>query len=59
MSEYVDMLVQGNHKLTKDQLHAFAKATRKRVREGREVEARRKATVKKMNCKIKTYVEAL
>ena len=59
MSEYVDMLVQGNHKLTKDQLHAFAKATRERLREGREVEARRKATVKKMNYKIKPYMEAL
>ena len=59
MSEYVDMLVQGNHKLTKDQLHAFAKATRERLRERREGEARRRASVKKMNCKIKPYMEAL
>ena len=57
--EYVDMLVQGNHKLTKNQFHAFAKATRKRLREGREVEARRRAAAKKKNCKFKPYVEAL
>jgi hypothetical protein len=59
MKEYVDMLLEGSHKKTSNEHHAFAKASRKRLMEGREVEARRKATVKKMNCKIKPYMEAL
>ena len=42
--EYIDGLMQGSHRLTKDQIHAYAKASRIRVRKGKEAEALRKAT---------------
>ena len=42
--EYIDGLMQGSHRLTKDQIHAYAKASRNRVRKGKEAEALRKAT---------------
>lgn len=57
----VDMLFEGNHKLTKDQYHAFAKACRKRIREGEDGEVRRSRMVKTMgeHYKLKPYIEAL
>ena len=53
VDEYIDMLVQGNHKLTKDQHHAYAKASRRRVAEGKKAQAIRKAAAKKKKCKFK------
>lgn len=49
MNIYVDMLLEGSHRKTTDELHAFTKASRKRLREGREVEARRKKSQKESN----------
>tara|TARA_Y100000593_G_C4101554_1_gene233502 strand:- start:369 stop:560 length:192 start_codon:yes stop_codon:yes gene_type:complete len=51
MKEYFDMLIEGSHKLTKDQLHAWAKASRRRLKEGREVQARRIAASKNKTCR--------
>lgn len=51
MKDKVDMLIEGSHKLTKKQIHDWAKTSRKRVKEGREAEARRKAAIKKGNTK--------
>ena len=51
MKEYFDMLIEGSHKLTKDQLHAWAKASRRRLKEGREADARRRAAAKNKTCK--------
>jgi len=43
--EYVDMLFKGgSHALTAKEHHAYAKASRIRVRKGKEAEALRKAT---------------
>jgi|21_taG_2_1085346.scaffolds.fasta_scaffold11100_5 hypothetical protein len=56
--EYIDMLLTGNHKKTADEHHAYAKASRKRVKEGRDIEARRKARAK-TNYKFKPILEAL
>ena len=55
------MLFEGNHKLTKDQYHAFAKACRKRIREGEDGEVRRSRMAKTMgeHYKLKPYIEAL
>ena len=58
MSEYIDGLMQGSHKLTKNQIHAWAKASRNRVKEGKEAEALRKARTK-TNHKFKPILEAL
>lgn len=44
MSEYIDGLIEGSHRLTKDQIHSWARASRNRVRKGKEAEALRKAT---------------
>jgi len=44
MSEYIDGLMQGSHRLTKGQTHAWARASRNRVKKGQEAEALRKAT---------------
>tara|TARA_R100000781_G_C3980489_1_gene93348 strand:+ start:162 stop:350 length:189 start_codon:yes stop_codon:yes gene_type:complete len=51
MSEYIDGLLEGSHKLTPDQFHAWAKASRKRVYLGKIAESIRKASAKKHNCK--------
>jgi hypothetical protein len=59
MKEYVDMLLEGSHRKTTDELHAFTKASRKRLREGRKIEARRKLAAAKKTCKIKPFIEAL
>ena len=61
MKEYVDMLIEGHHRLTKSQLHAFTKATRKRLRLGKRGIARRKRMAKSIgeHYKKKTYLEAL
>ena len=48
MKEYVDMLVGGHHRLTKNQLHAFTRATRKRLRLGKEGDARRERMAKSL-----------
>jgi len=42
MNEYVDMLMDSNHRLTKDELHLYAKMMRKRRKEGRKFAALRK-----------------
>ena len=59
MNIYVDMLLEGSHKKTTDELHAFAKASRKRMKEGRKIEARRKLAAAKKTCKSRQYIEAL
>ena len=61
MKEYVDMLIEGHHRLTKDQLHAFTKATRQRLRLGEKGIAIRKRMAKSIgeHYKIKPYLEAL
>ena len=51
MKDKVDMLIEGSHKLTKKQIHDWAKTSRKRVKEGREGEARRRAAIQKKNTK--------
>jgi|TARA_R100000656_G_scaffold120329_1_gene94537 hypothetical protein len=55
------MLIKGNHRLTKEQHHANVKASRKRIREGEEGEARRMSMAKTMgeHYKLKPYIEAL
>ncbi|SVC43458.1 uncharacterized protein METZ01_LOCUS296312 [marine metagenome] len=40
--EYVDMLMVGSHRLTKNELHLYAKMMRKRREEGRKANALRK-----------------
>ena len=57
----IDMLIEGNHRLTKEQHHANVKASRKRIREGEEGEARRMSMAKTMgeHYKLKPYIEAL
>tara|TARA_R100000656_G_scaffold89330_1_gene65166 strand:+ start:1390 stop:1566 length:177 start_codon:yes stop_codon:yes gene_type:complete len=57
----VDMIYEGNHRLTKDQHHAVAKASRKRIREGKEGEVIRKRMSKSISehYKLKPYIEAL
>ena len=47
MKDKVDMLIEGSHKLTKKQIHDWAKTSRK----GREGEARRRAAIQKKNTK--------
>ena len=47
MKDKVDMLIEGSHKLTKKQIHDWAKTSRKR----REGEARRRAAIQKKNTK--------
>jgi len=42
MNEYVDMLMDSNHRLTKDELHLYAKMMRKRRKEGKKFAALRK-----------------
>jgi len=42
MNIYVDMLLEGSHKKTTDELHAFTRASRKRLRLSNEGIARRK-----------------
>jgi len=61
MNIYVDMLVEGHHRLTKSQLHAFTKASRKRLRLGEKGIARRKRMSKSIgnHCKIKPFIEVL
>jgi hypothetical protein len=41
MNEYVDMLIDSHHRLTKAELHLYAKMMRKRMEEGRKVNALR------------------
>ena len=59
--EYVDMLIEGHHRLTKNQLHAFTKASRKRLRLGKKGIAKRKRMAKSLNrhYRRKPFVEAL
>ena len=61
MKEYVDMLIEGHHRLTKSQLHAFTKATRKLLSIGKMGIARRKRMAKSIgeHYKKKPYLEAL
>ena len=61
MKEYVDMLVEGHHRLTKSQLHAFTKASRKRLRLGEKGIARRKRMSKSIgkHYRKKPYLEVL
>lgn len=57
-SEYIDNLfVGGSHRLTEDQHHAYAKASRRRVAEGKKAEALRKAAANKKECKFKRPLE--
>ena len=39
--EYVDMLIDSHHRLTKAELHLYAKMMRKRMEEGRKANALR------------------
>ena len=59
--EYIDMLIQGNHKLTKDQHHAVARTRRKRIRLGKKGDARRERMAKSLgrHYKRKPFLEAL
>jgi len=61
IGEYMDMLMEGHHRLTKNQLHAFTKATRKRLRLGKKGIARRKRMAKSIgeHYKKKPYLEPL
>jgi hypothetical protein len=61
MKEYVDMLVEGHHRLTKSQLHAFTRASRKRLRLRNGGIARRKRMSKSIgnHYKKKPYLEVL
>ena len=61
MKEYVDMLIEGHHRLTKSQLHAFTKASRKRLRLGKKGIARRKRMANSIggHYKKKPYLEVL
>ena len=61
MNIYVDMLVEGHHRLTKSQLHAFTKASRKRLRLGEKGIARRKRMSKSIgnHYKKKPFIEVL
>ena len=38
----IDMLIEGHHKLTQNEHHAFQKACRKRIAKGKEAELRRR-----------------
>jgi len=55
------MLIEGSHKKTTDELHAFTKATRKRLRLGKKGIARRKRMAKSIgeHYKKKPYLEPL
>ena len=57
--EYTDMLFEGNHKLTKNEVHAWAKATRKRVLEAKKYAARQKSRTFNKDYKMKPYTEPL
>tara|TARA_R100000781_G_scaffold40643_1_gene28094 strand:- start:631 stop:819 length:189 start_codon:yes stop_codon:yes gene_type:complete len=59
MKEYIDGLIEGSHRKTEDEIHAWAKASRKRVKEAKEVSARREATAKNKICKLKPYVKSV
>ena len=61
MKEYVDMLMEGHHRLTKNQLHAFTKAARKRLRLRNEGIARRKRIAESIgnHYRKKPYLEVL
>jgi len=61
IGEYMDMLIEGSHKKTTDELHAFTKATRKRLRLGKKGIARRKRMAKSIgeHYKKKPYLEPL
>ena len=51
MDEYIDI------RLTKEQHHAYAKASRKRVAEGEKAQATREAAANKKECKFKRPLE--
>ena len=59
--EYIDMLIQGNHRLTKNEHHAVAKTARKRIRLGKKGDARRERMAKSLgrHYKRKPFLEAL
>ena len=61
MNEYLDMLLEGSHKKTTDELHAFTRASRKRLRLRDMVIARRKRMAKSIgrHFKRKPYLEDL
>mgnify|MGYP001189455321 CR=1 FL=1 len=61
MSEYVDMLVDGNHRKTKDEHHLYAKMMRKRRRLAREGDNLRKENARtyQVKKKPKKYVSPL
>ena len=55
----VDMLITGHHRLLPSELHAYVKASRKRVAIGKEVIARRKEMARVLNKHMgnKTIIE--
>jgi len=61
MKEYVDMLLEGNHKKTIEEHLAFAKAARKRLKLGIEEIARREKMAKSIGRHFKgnSYLEDL
>ena len=61
MSEYVDMLVDGNHRKTKNEHHLFAKMMRMRRRSAKEGDKLRKEAARtyQANKKPKKYVSPL
>jgi hypothetical protein len=61
MKEYVDMLLEGNHKKTIEEHLAFAKAARKRLKLGNEGIARRERMAKSIgrHSKRSLYLEDL
>jgi hypothetical protein len=61
MNEYVDMLLEGSHRKTTDELHAFTRASRRRLRLRNEVNARRKRIAESISghFRKKPYLEDL
>jgi hypothetical protein len=61
MNEYVDMLLEGSHRKTTDELHAFTRASRRRLRLGKKGIARRERMAKSLNrhYKFKPFIESL
>jgi hypothetical protein len=61
MNEYVDMLLEGSHRKTTDEHHAYAKAGRRRLRLRNAVDARRKRIAESISGHFggKPYLEDL